>query len=165
MGFSLTINHVIILMSSVVMASGLSGYVMYNGSQLQNNILQAVSDAREVMSIQVEVVYATVNESTTPDSFVIFVKNIGRRSMTNFTNLDIYVGEYGRATLYPYKSDAGPGSGFFSLTDVDEDGDWESGETAILKAYPKSQPSGTMFEVKVVPFRGIGASYLFAPPP
>lgn len=165
MGFSLTISHVIILISSVIMASGVSGYIIYSGNQLQNNIIQSVSDAREVMSLQIEVVYATVNQSTTPDSFVIFAKNVGRRSIADFTYLDLYVGEYGRATLFPYKADAGEGSGFFSLTDVDGDGDWESGETAILRAYPESEPSGTVFEVKVVPFRGIGSSYLFAPPP
>jgi len=153
MGSSLTISHVILLISSVVLATGVSGSIIYNGNQLQNNIVQTVSDARETMSLQVEIVYATIDESTTPNSFVIFAKNVGRRSMVDFTNLDVYVGEYGKATFYPYKADA-------------EEGDWESGETAILRAYPTpDDPSGTVFEVKIVPFRGIGASYMFAPPP
>lgn len=162
MGSSLTISHVIILISSVVLASGLSGSIIYNGNQLQNNIVQTVSDARETMSLQIEIVYATVDESTDPDSFVIFAKNVGRRSMVDFTNLDVYVGEYGRATLYPYKAEAE--EGFFSLEDVNGDFVWESGETATLRAY-SSDISGTVFEVKIVPFRGIGASYMFAPPP
>jgi len=165
MGSSLTISHVIILISSVVLASGVSGCIIYNGNQLQNNIVQTVSDARETMSLQVEIVYATFNESTTPHSFVIFAKNVGRRSMVDFTNLDVYVGEYGKATFYPYKADAEEGSGFFSLEEVDGDDDWESGETAILRAYSTDDPSGTVFEVKIVPFRGIGTSYMFTPPP
>ena len=162
MGSSLTISHVIILISSVVLASGVSGCIIYNGNQLQNNIVQTVSDARETMSLQIEIVYATVDESTDPDSFVIFAKNVGRRSMVDFTNLDVYVGEYGKATFYPYKAEAE--EGFFSLEFVDSDLEWESGETATLRAY-SSDISGTVFEVKIVPFRGIGASYMFAPPP
>lgn len=165
MGASLTISHVIILISSVVLASGVSGSIIYNGNQLQNNIVQTVSDARETMSLQIEIVYATVDESTSPDSFVIFAKNVGRRSMVEFSNLDVYVGEYGKAEFYPYKVDADEGSGFFSLEDVDDDSVWESGETATLRAYSTESPSGNVFEVKVVPFRGIGASYMFAPPP
>lgn len=162
MGSSLTISHVIILISSVVLASGVSGCIIYNGNQLQNNIVQTVSDARETMSLQIEIVYATIDESET-NSFVIFAKNVGRRSMVDFTNLDVYVGEYGKATFYPYNDEAV--EGFFTLDDVDGDGEWESGETAILRAYFAEYPSGTVFEVKVVPFRGIGASYMFAPPP
>lgn len=165
MGASLTISHVIILISSVILASGFSGCIIYTGGQLQSNIVQTASDARETMSLQVEIVYATVNETTTPHSFVIFAKNVGQRSMIDFTNLDVYVGEYGSANLYSYKADAKEGSGFFSLKDVNGDGYWESGETAILRAYPSANPSGAVFEVKVVPFRGIGASYMFTPPP
>lgn len=165
MGSSLTISHVIILISSVVLASGVSGCIIYNGNQLQNNIVQTVSDARETMSLQIEIVYATIDESTDPHSFVIFAKNVGRRSMVDFTNLDVYVGEYGKAAFYPYKADAEEGSGFFSLEFVDSDLEWESGETATLRAYSAEDPSGTVFEVKIVPFRGIGASYMFAPPP
>ena len=164
MGSSLTISHVIILISSVVLASGVSGCIIYNGNQLQNNIVQTVSDARETMSLQVEIVYATVDELSTPNSFVIFAKNVGRRSMVDFTNLDVYVGEYGKATFYPYKAVAE--EGFFSLEEVNDDDVWESGETAILRAYYIAyDPSVTVFEVKIVPFRGIGASYMFAPPP
>ncbi|GAH07373.1 unnamed protein product, partial [marine sediment metagenome] len=122
-------------------------------------------DTRETMSLQIEIVYATVDESTDPYSFVIFAKNVGRRSMVDFTNLDVYVGEYGKAMFYPYKIDAAEGSGFFSVEDVDGDDEWESGETAIMRVYSTESPSGNVFEVKVVPFRGIGASYMFAPPP
>jgi len=165
MGFSVTISHILMVIGSVVLASGFSVYTLYTGQTLQSNILQNVSDVRTHMSLQVQIVYATIDNSTTPSHFVIYVKNIGWILMNNFTYLDIYVGEYGRAMLYTYSSTAHNGTGTFNLTDANGDGVWEPRETAVIRAYPTSDIEGVMFEAKVVPFRGLASSYLFPPPP
>ncbi len=167
MGFSITMSHILVVIGSVALASGFSAYAVYTGQSLQNNVLQNVSDVKRQMSLQVQIVYATIDNSTSPDHFIIYVKNIGWILMNNFTYLDVYVGEYGRAMLYTYSSTADAGTGTFSLTDADEDGVWEPRETAVIKAYPSAQSDieGAMFEAKVVPFRGLASSYLFPPPP
>lgn len=165
MGFSVTMSHILIVIGSVVLASGFSVYTLYTGQTLQSNILQNVSDVRRQMSLQVQIVYATIDNSTTPSHFVIYVKNIGWILMNNFTYLDVYVGEYGRAMLYTYSSTAHNGTGTFNLIDANEDDIWEPRETAMIKAYPTSDIEGVMFEAKVVPFRGLASSYLFPPPP
>jgi hypothetical protein len=160
-------SHILTVIGSVVLASGFSAYALYTGQSLQSNVLQNVSDIRRQMSLQVQIVYATIDNSTTPDHYVIYVKNIGWILLNNFTYLDVYVGEYGRAMLYPYSSTADAGSGTFNLTDANENDIWEPRETAVIRAYPESQSDieGAMFEAKVVPFRGLASSYLFPPPP
>jgi len=165
MGFSVTMSHILIVIGSAVLASGFSVYALYTGQSLQSNILQNVSDIRSQMSLQVQIVYATIDDSTTPEHFVIYVKNIGWILINNFTYLDVYVGEYGRAMLYTYSPTAHNGTGTFNLTDANGDGIWESRETAVIRAYPTSDIEGAMFEAKVVPFRGLASSYLFPPPP
>lgn len=165
MGFSVTISHILMVIASVGLASGFSAYAIYAGSSIQSNVLQNVSDVRRQMSLQVQIVYATMNETTTPSHFVIYVKNIGWLPLTDFTYMDVYVGEYGTAVLYTYSEDAQQGSGNFTLIDADEDGLWEPRETAVIMAYPKTNITGTVFEAKIVPFRGMSSSYLFPPPP
>ena len=165
MGFSVTLSHILMVIGSVVLASGLSVYVLYTGQSLQSNILQNVSDIRRQMSLQVQIVYATIDNSTTPSHFVVYVKNIGWIMMNNFTYLDVYVGEYGKAMLYTYSTTASNGTGTFNLTDANGDSIWEPRETAVIRAYPTSDVEGVMFEAKVVPFRGLASSYLFPSPP
>ncbi len=164
MGFSSTLSEVIIVIASVVLASGVSGYVVYTGSLLQSDILQAVETARREMAVQLEIVYATIDSSTSPSHYVIYAKNIGPLPVTDYEHLDLYVGPYREAELYSYNASATPGSGEFTLEDVDGDGVWESGETAVLRAYPREEPSGEVFEARLEPFRGVGSTYLFSGP-
>jgi len=164
MGFSSTLSEVIIVIASVILASGVSGYVVYTGSLLRSDILMAVDAARMEMSIQLEIVYASINGSTTPSHYVVYVKNVGCLSLMEYESLDLYAGRYREAELYRYHETASPGSGLFTVKDGDGDGVWESGETAILRAYPREEPQGDLFEARVKPFRGVGSSYLFTRP-
>jgi len=165
MGFSVSLSHIIMVIGSIALASSFSAYALYTGSVVQSNVMQHVSESRWRMNLQLEIVYATVNETTTPSHFVIYAKNVGRIPLNNYTYLDVYVGKYGEAVLYSYDQNADYGSGKFKLVDANVDGVWEPRETAIIKVYPTSSPQGAMFEAKIVPFNGIGSSYLFAAPP
>ena len=164
MGFSLTLSESIILIASIVLASAFSAYAIYAGTTLQSNLLQNIDTIKRNLHTRVEVAYATIDETTSPDHFVIYVKNTGTLAITDFSLLDVYAGEYGRATLYIYDQNAIAGSGRFTLHDADGDGVWEVGETAVIRAYPKKDLNGSLYEVKVVPYRGIPSSYLFSPP-
>ena len=165
MGFSTTITEVVLLIASVVLASGVSAQAMYAGLSLQSNIVQTIDISKRDLNTRIDIGYATVNETTTPRYFIIYAKNTGLMPITDFSVIDVYVGEYGRAMLCYYSSEATVGSGKFNLTDVDGDGVWEIGETAIIKAYPDTDINASIYEVKIVPFRGISDSYLFPPPP
>jgi len=167
MGFSVTLSHIIMVIASVALASVFSAYAFYTGNSVQNQLMQNVNDAKRMANLQLEIVYATVDNSTGPPHFVIYVKNVGSLSLNNFTYLDIYVGKYGRAHLYTYNSSAIAGSGQFNLTDANGDGVWDPRETATIRAYPSqvSETEGATFEAKIVPFKGIGSSYLFSAPP
>jgi hypothetical protein len=165
MGFSVTLTHIIMVISSVTLASVFSAYALYTGNAVQNELMQNISEAKIRDNLRLEIVYATVDNSTNPLHFVIYVKNVGSLPLRDFTYLDVYVGEYGRAQLYTYDSTASVGSGQFNLTDANGDGVWEPRETATIKAYPTSNVEGVLYEAKIVPFRGIGSNYLFSPPP
>jgi hypothetical protein len=152
------------VIASVTLASIFSAYAFYMGNTVQNEWTQNVNDAKRMFNMQLEIVHATVDNSTNPPHFVIYVKNIGYLPLNDFTYLDVYVGPYGEAQLYTYNSSATAGSGKFNLTDANGDGVWEPRETATIRAYPSSGVEGVMFEAKVVPFRGMGSSYLFSAP-
>ncbi len=115
-------------------------------------------------NLQLEIVYATVDSSTTPAHFAIYAKNVGNLPLKDFKYLDVYVGEYCQAQLYSYNATADAGSGQFNLIDANGDGIWEPRETVTIKAYPTSVLNSTIFEAKIVPSKGIGSSYLFPAP-
>ncbi|MGB9960385.1 MAG: hypothetical protein ACPLKQ_07715 [Candidatus Bathyarchaeales archaeon] len=165
MGFSVTLSHIIMVIASVCLASAFSAYAFYSGNLVQNELAQNVNDYKRIVNMQLEIVYATIDNSTTPPHFVIYAKNVGYLPLSDFTFLDVYVGEYGKAQLFTYNSSAEPGSGQFNLTDANGDGIWELRETVTIRAYPSSNIEGAMFEAKIVPSKGIGSSYLFPAPP
>jgi archaellum component FlaF (FlaF/FlaG flagellin family) len=164
MGFSVTLSHIIMVIASVCLASAFSAYAFYTGNVVQNELMQNVSDAKRMTNTQLEIVYATVDNSTSPAHFAIYAKNVGNLPLRDFAYLDIYVGEYCQAQLYSYNVTAEGGSQQFNLTDANGDGVWEPRETATLRAYPTSPADCTIFEAKIVPFQGIGSNYLFPAP-
>jgi len=164
MGFSLTLSEIIMVIASVVLASSFSAYAIYAGTSLQSNVLQGIDTVKTNMNTRVDIVYATIDEETSPKHFVIYVKNTGTIPLKDFVLIDVYVGEYRKATLYSYNPNAGAGSGKFNLTDVDSDGVWEIGETATIRAFPKNDVNASLYEARIVPYRGIPSSYLFSPP-
>lgn len=165
MGFSLTLSHIIMVIASVCLASVFSTYAFYTGNIFHNELAQNVNDYKRIINMQLEIVYATIDTSTNPPHFVIYAKNVGYIPLSDFTYLDIYVGEYGKAELFTYDPNASEGSGRFNLTDADEDGVWELRETVTIRAYPTAAIEGAIFEAKIVPSKGIGSSYLFPAPP
>jgi len=165
LGFSTTITEVVLLVASVILASGVSAQAMYAGLSLQSSIIQTVDVSKRNLNTRIEIGYATVNDTVTPRYFIIYAKNVGFMPMTDFSLIDVYVGEYRRAVLCRYSEDASVGSGKFNLIDADGDGVWEIGETAIIEAYPEIDIEASVYEAKIVPFRGVPSSYMFPPPP
>jgi len=164
MGFSVTLSHIIMVIASVCLASVFSAYALYTGNVVQNELMQKVSDTKRMTNLQLEIVHATIDNSTSPQHFAIYVKNVGYIPLNDFTYLDVYMGKYGEARLYTYNSTAGAGSGQFTLADASGDGIWEPRETATIRAYSPSEIEGVIFEAKIVPSKGIGSSYLFPAP-
>ncbi|MBC7130477.1 hypothetical protein H5T51_04570 [Candidatus Bathyarchaeota archaeon] len=165
MGFSVTMTHIIMVIGSVCLASVFSAYAFYTGNLFQNELIQNVNDYKRLVNLQLEIVYATVDNSTTPSHYVIYAKNVGYFPLNDFTFLDVYVGEYGVAQLFTYNASATAGSGYFKITDANGNGVWELRETATIRAYPTSEIDGTIFEAKIVPSKGMGSSYIFPAPP
>jgi archaellum component FlaG (FlaF/FlaG flagellin family) len=165
MGFSVTLSHIIMVIGSVILASAFSAYSFYVSDMVQNSMMQNARDTASQTSLQLEIVYATLDNSSTPASFVIYAKNIGWAPLDNYTYLDIYAGEYGKAILYTYSKSAKNGSGTFNVTDANRNKVWEPMETAVIIAYPQHNLTSVMYEVRVVPFHGIGSTYLFPAPP
>ncbi len=162
MGFSVTLSEIVILTAALVLASSFSAYAIYAGNLLQNNIAQAIDDARRRINVRVEIAYATISGDG-DRHFVIYSKNTGNLPISTFDSIDLYVGEYLKAELYRYSSSGG--TGYFNLTDSDNDGVWEPGETAILRAYNGTSIEASLYEVKIYVSNGIGDDYLFPPPP
>jgi archaellum component FlaG (FlaF/FlaG flagellin family) len=165
MGFSVTLSHIIMVIASVCLASAFSAYAFYSGNLVQNELAQNVNNYKIAVNIRLEIVYATVDNTTTPPHFVIYAKNTGNLPVNDFTFLDVYVGEYGKAQLFTYNATADAGSGQFKLSTANGDSTWEPRETAVIRAYPTSNVEGVIFEAKLVPSKGIGSSHLFPAPP
>jgi flagellar protein FlaG len=165
MGFSLTITEAIMVIASVVLASGFAAYAIYAGTSLQSNIMQNLDNAKKSMDTRLDIVYAVVNQTSDPSPlFTIYVKNTGSLSISDFDLISVYVGAYGQAMLYSYSSNASTGSGKFNMTDADGNGVVAVGEAAIMQVYPATNVSSSLYEAKVVPYRGISSSYMFSPP-
>ena len=165
MGFSLTITEAIMVIASVLLASGFAAYAIYAGSSLQSNIMQNLDNAKKSMDTRLDIVYAVVNQTSGPSPlFTIYVKNGGSLPITDFELITVYVGGYGQAMLYSYNSSATTGSGQFNMTDADGNGIVQAGEAATIQVYNSTNVSGNLYEAKVVPYRGISSSYLFSTP-
>ncbi len=164
MGFSVTLTHIIMVIAAVILASIFTAGAFYVGNIVQNEMTQGVSNFKGTVDTQVDIVYATVN-TTSPPNFVIYAKNTGNLPISDFTYLDVYVGNYGSAQLYTYNPTANAGSGNFSITVSNGNGIWEPLETATIYVYPSGEINGTIFEAKIVPSEGVGSDYLFPAPP
>jgi len=165
MGFSLTITEAIMVIASVVMASGFAAYAIYAGTSLQSNIMQNLTNAKKSMDTQLDIVYAVVNQTSNPSPlFTIYAKNTGSLSISDFDLISVYVGAYGQAMLYSYNASATTGSGMFNMTDADGNGVVQVGEAAIIQVYNATNVSGNLYEAKIVPYMGIPSSYMFSPP-
>lgn len=163
MGFSVTITHIIMVIAAVVLASTFVACAFYTGNVVQNEFTQGVSDAKNMIDTQLDIVYATAN-TTNPSAFAVYAKNTGKLPVNDFTYIDIYVGEYSKAQFYSYDSSASTGSGTFTVIDADGDGIWEPRETATIYAYPSGTIDGTILEARIVPSKGVGSDYLFSVP-
>jgi flagellar protein FlaG len=165
MGFSLTISEAIMVIASVILASGFAAYAIYAGTSLQSNIMQNLDDAKKSMDTRLDIVYAVTNQTSDPSPlFTIYVKNAGSLPISSFDFISVYVGVYGQAMMYSYNSSASTGSGKFNMTDAGGNGVVQVGEAAIIQVYNSTNVSGSLYEAKVVPYRGIPSSYLFSPP-
>jgi len=165
MGFSLTITEAIMVIASVVLASGFASYAIYAGTSLQSNILQNLDSVKRNIQTRIDIVYAFVNQTTDPSPlFVVYVKNTGTLPVSDFDLISVYVGGYGQATLYSYNSSAITGSGQFTLTDADGNGVCDVGEAATMRVFNATSVTASLYEAKIVPYRGISNSYLFSPP-
>jgi archaellin len=162
MGFSVTITHVIMVIGAVVLASAFTACAFYTGNMVQSQFTQGVNDVKNTMDIQIDIVYATSNASTS--DFVIYAKNTGKLPVTEFTYLDVYVGSYREAQFCNYDETATSGSGKFKLVDANGDGRWDPRETATIYAYPAKAVDGSVLEANVVPSTGIGDEHLFSSP-
>ena len=163
MGFSVTITHMIIVIASVIVASSFVACALYTGNIVQSEFTQGVSDAKSMIDTQIDIVYATANTTGSP-VYAIYAKNTGKLPVTDFTFLDVYVGNYGAAQLYSYDVTADAGSGKFNVTDANGNGIWEPRETATIYAYPTGSIGNAVLEAKIVPSKGIGSDYLFSAP-
>ena len=163
MGFSVTITHIIVVIASVVLASSFTACAFYTGNVMQNDLTQGVSDVKNTVDTQLDIVYATANITGSPE-FVVYAKNTGKLPVNDYTYLDVYVGIYGEAQFCSYNSSATSGSGTFTITDANGNGVWEPKETATIYAYPSNTIGGTTLEARIVPSTGIGSDYPFSAP-
>jgi len=111
MGFSLTLSEMIILIASVILASAISSYTMYMGNLVMSDVSQNVNEMRRATYVKLKIAYATIET----DHFVIYVKNVGSLPLSDYSSLDVYVGEYGKAQLYTYNNET-QSPGCFNLT-------------------------------------------------
>jgi archaellum component FlaG (FlaF/FlaG flagellin family) len=168
MGFSITIVEAIMVIASVVMASGFAAYAIYAGTSLQSDIMQNLGNAEKNMDTRLDIVYAVVNQTSGPSGpsplFTIYVKNTGSLPISNFDLITVYAGVYGQAMPYSYNASATTGSGQFNMTDANGDGIVQVGEAAIIQVYNATNVLGNLYEAKVVPYQGISSSCMFSPP-
>jgi archaellum component FlaG (FlaF/FlaG flagellin family) len=166
MGFSIVIVEAIMVIASVVLASGFAAYAIYAGTSLQSNIMENLNAAKQNMDMRLDIVYATfVNQTLDANPlFTIYVKNTGSLPVSDFSLISVSVGVYGQATLYSYNQTATTGSGHFNMTDANGNGVVKVAESAIIQVYPATNVSGSLYEAEIIPYRGIPSSYTFSPP-
>jgi len=147
MGESTTIVHALLTIAALLLAAIFAVTVLGRLGFLQSTLSDLIRSKTEIIQTNVKIVSGFYNESE--DAYVIYVKNIGNRPITQqmLNNTDIYLGTYGaEVKLYRY----GDGSvGTWTATDLNGDGIWSSGETLIIKVYTGSEVQSPVY-VKIV---------------
>lgn len=168
MGVSVSITHMLMLIVAVIVAGAVAGYTIYYTNVMGSQMVNTARNMNVKMMSTVEITYATIDNSTNPAHYVVYVKNTGSLAIpySEWKDIDIYIGPYKQASLYTYDPSGGVGSGTFNMKDADGDKSWEAGETAIFYVYPTANPSDVpTYEAKIFLWHGLGDDYLFPPPP
>lgn len=168
MGISVTVSHLLFTIIAVLLATSAGAAFIYYTNVMNSQLTRQAIEYRTSMMRTIEIAYATIDQGTTPFSYVVYVKNTGDIAIPgiDWDKIDVYIGPHGYAELYKYDAAASPGSGTFKIVDANGDGNWDPGETATFYIYPVTDPPAVpTYEVKIYVWRGMSDVYLFPPPP
>lgn len=146
MGFSSVIVEGIILIAAVIAASVFAATFINKVFEVKDGLARLAKRNIETLKAKVVVAHAVYDSSL--KCFLVFAKNVGEVPIKPISEVSIYFGTLGKATLYTYNST--PSSMQWTYVEHGErNGVWELGETLEFRIYNQSSID-TPYYIKIV---------------
>jgi archaellin len=134
-----SINTAIIVIAGLIVASMVSAALLTQIAVLDSSMRIAVRSAQDRLQTSISIVLVSLNttsiDSQTTKYFVIYIKNVGGRSISTqeIQKSDLYLQDSSITLYMLYSQDSKPGR--WSYIEAISNGSWDVGETIIVKAY------------------------------
>ncbi len=164
MGSTSVIVEGILLIAAVVAASVFATTFLTRIGEIKDSFAYSMKANVAKVKTKVVITYTTYNDSA--NYFVIYVKNVGQYTVSPISEMDIYFGTLGKASLYNYDKDGilSPGEWDYVEISGKKTGVWELGETIEIRVLNASTINPPYY-VKIVLPCGVSAEEIFSKVP
>lgn len=160
MGYSSVIVEAIFTIASIIAASVFATLLVGKMNEFHDIFALTVKSKIQNMKINIAITYAAYDDSQ--GFFLVYAKNIGKKTIVALPSADLYFGTLGSAKLYMYDGDGifSPGEWRFEES-TNPDNYWSPGETIIFKIYNETSIDPPYY-VKIVLPEGSYAEETFS---
>lgn len=160
------VSTAILIIAGVIVATAIASAI-YSQASLMGSAMRTVLKASEDrIRTEVRIVHLAVNSSGGISHLLVFVKNTGSRGVSSaeLSRSDMYIGSSTCSDAYLYSSEpvGGRPTWSFSIIDVDRDGVWSPGETAVVRIFNSTAINPPICAKIVLP-NGVVHEVLYSP--
>jgi flagellar protein FlaG len=148
----------ILIIASIVVATSMAGIVMSQVGTFESTFTATSESQKNEMLTKLKIIYAVRNETETPDTLEVWVKNIGIDPITAPTSMDVYYGPVGSAQLVTYNSGGGEDTWRFkTLPTIIQKMD-----TVQIRIADSQLTTGQTYLVRITAPNGVSADYILS---
>lgn len=158
------ISTAILIIAGVIVATAIASAIYSQASLMSSAVRIASRISEDRIKTEVRIVHVAINSSGDGVHLLIFIKNTGSRGIAQeeITKSDIYIGSNTCSNIYFLSNPVqGRPAWSYSIIDVNEDGVWSPGETAILRVFNSTAINPPICTKIVLP-NGAGHEALFS---
>lgn len=149
------ITEGILLIASILVASGLSAVVLTKAGALNSAVTVTTEAQKDITLTKVKIVYAIGNSSSS--TVKVWAKNIGSTPINNLDKVDVYFGKVGSTVKIPYDTAAPSWTYSASMTQ------WQTKDTVQIDISNGSNLSASStYIVRITMPNGVTDEYLFS---
>lgn len=151
------ISEGILLVASVIVASGLSFVVMGKVNVFQSAFTMSTESGKEIVLTKIKILYATNSSSNVVK---VWVKNTGVTPIKNISSGDVYFGKLGSVERIPYNNPSAP---TWTYSGIQNPARWNEMETMQIDITDiNSFQKGITYMIRVITSNGVSDDYIFS---